>query len=155
MDSVVLDFPVSLGGYEFARSPADPMILHWTYVPTEPGKGLDARTQNWVGRQKMLGLAFEDYERAMRSQAPALSAGGFDPAGDILAITVNRWPHGYAYEYNDLLDRRVQPLQWPPRGGAAGFRACVHRRLRCEAYAYVSSHRRRQRAVVEQLGSAG
>ena len=25
-----------------------------------------------------------------------LSPGGFDPACDILAITVNRWPHGYA-----------------------------------------------------------
>ncbi len=81
------------------------MILHWTYVPTDPGKGLDARTQNKIGRQKMLSLSFEDYERAMRSQAAdALAAGGFDPAADILAITVNRWPHGYAYEYNDLFD---------------------------------------------------
>lgn len=105
MESMVLDFPVSLGSYEFARSPADPMILHFTYVPTEPGKGLDARTQNKIGRGKMLGLTFEDYEHAMRSQAAAaLAAGGFDPADDILAITVNRWPHGYAYEYNDLYD---------------------------------------------------
>jgi spermidine dehydrogenase len=105
MESMVLDFPVSLGAYEFAKSPADPMILHWTYVPTEPGKGLDARTQNKIGRGKMLGLTFEDYELAMRSQAAAaLAAGGFDPADDILAITVNRWPHGYAYEYNDLYD---------------------------------------------------
>ena len=30
--------------------------------------------------------------------------GGFDPARDITAITVNRWPHGYAYEYNSLWD---------------------------------------------------
>ena len=26
-----------------------------------------------------------------------LGPGGFDPARDIEAITVNRWPHGYAY----------------------------------------------------------
>jgi spermidine dehydrogenase len=35
--------------------------------------------------------------------ARTLGAGGFDPATDIIAITVNRWPHGYAYEYNPLL----------------------------------------------------
>ena len=105
MDSVVLDFPVSMGGYEFSRRPDEPMILHWTYVPTEPHQGLDARTQNRLGRQKMLQLSFEDYERAMRTQAAsALSAGGFYPDRDILGITVNRWPHGYAYEYNDLYD---------------------------------------------------
>lgn len=33
-----------------------------------------------------------------------LGSAGFDPAGDIQAITVNRWPHGYAYEYNSLYD---------------------------------------------------
>lgn len=105
MNSVSLDFPVSLGGYEFAKTPADPMILHWDYFPTQPGQGLDARSQNKLGRQKMLALSFADYERAMRLQARnALANGGFDPARDIVAITVNRWPHGYAYEYNDLVD---------------------------------------------------
>ena len=105
MNSVSLDFPVSLGGYEFAKTSADPMILHWDYFPTQPGQGLDARTQNKLGRQKMLALSFADYERAMRLQARnALADGGFDPARDIVAITVNRWPHGYAYEYNDLVD---------------------------------------------------
>ena len=29
-----------------------------------------------------------------------MSPGGFDPARDIEAITVNRWPHGYAYGQN-------------------------------------------------------
>jgi len=29
---------------------------------------------------------------------------GFDVEKDILAITVNRWPHGYAYDYLDLWD---------------------------------------------------
>ncbi|MEJ8569111.1 FAD-dependent oxidoreductase [Elongatibacter sediminis] len=105
MNRMELDFPVSLGDYEFARSPSDPMIVHWVYVPTVPHQGLDARTQNRLGRQRMLELGFEDYERAIRKQAAdALSAGGFDPARDIVGLTVNRWPHGYAYEYNDLYD---------------------------------------------------
>jgi spermidine dehydrogenase len=33
-----------------------------------------------------------------------LSPGGFNAARDILAITVNRWPHGYSYQYNSLDD---------------------------------------------------
>ena len=33
-----------------------------------------------------------------------LGGGGFDPAADILGITVNRWPHGYACQYNSLAD---------------------------------------------------
>ena len=37
--------------------------------------------------------------------ARTLGPGGFDPARDIAAITVNRWPHGYAYEYNSLFDK--------------------------------------------------
>ena len=32
------------------------------------------------------------------------ATGGFDPARDIEAITVNRWGHGYAYEYDSLSD---------------------------------------------------
>ena len=38
------------------------------------------------------------------SSAAPLKDGGFDPALDITAITVNRWPHGYAPEYNPLFD---------------------------------------------------
>jgi spermidine dehydrogenase len=33
-----------------------------------------------------------------------LAAGGFDPARDIEAISVNRWPHGYADEGDLLTD---------------------------------------------------
>ena len=110
----VLDFPVSMGDYEFSKSPDDPIVVHMTYVPSDPGKGLDARTQNRLGRHTMLQLSFEDYERAIRSQlGDSLAAGGFDPARDIVAITVNRWPHGYAYEYNDLYD----PPDWDRYNG--------------------------------------
>jgi spermidine dehydrogenase len=42
-------------------------------------------------------------EREIRTQlAGTLSGGGFDPARDIAAITVNRWAHGYSYS-PDLL----------------------------------------------------
>jgi len=52
-----------------------------------------------------MALAFEDYEREVRTVLDGmLSPAGFDVKKDILAITVNRWPHGYAYDYLDLWD---------------------------------------------------
>jgi spermidine dehydrogenase len=48
---------------------------------------------------------FATFERNIRDQlARVLGPAGFDPERDIAAITVNRWPHGYAYEYNPLWD---------------------------------------------------
>lgn len=48
---------------------------------------------------------FDAIERKIRDElSRALGAGGFDAARDIAAITANRWPHGYAYEYNSLWD---------------------------------------------------
>jgi len=45
----------------------------------------------------------------IRDQLVRLGSGaGFDPARDIEAITGNRWPHEYAYEYNPLWDP-----EWP------------------------------------------
>ena len=38
------------------------------------------------------------------ARAVVLGAGGFDAARDIVGLTVNRWPHGYAYQYNSLYD---------------------------------------------------
>jgi spermidine dehydrogenase len=70
--------------------------------------GRPAREQNIAGRFELYGTTFETMERKIREQlARTLSAGGFDPARDILAITVNRWPHGYAYEYSSLWDKFV------------------------------------------------
>ncbi len=42
-----------------------------------------------------------------------LGAGGFDPASDIVGITVNRWPYGYAYTYDTLGDPAMSPEQRP------------------------------------------
>jgi spermidine dehydrogenase len=53
----------------------------------------------------MLEMTFEDYEREVRTVLNGLlGPGGFDAARDILAITVNRWPHGYARDHLDLED---------------------------------------------------
>jgi spermidine dehydrogenase len=101
---VGLDQPVSIGGYRCSQSPDEPAVLHLLRVPCSPG--LPAREQHRVGRASLLATSFETFERNIREQlARMLGPGGFDPARDITAITVNRWPHGYAYEYNSLFDR--------------------------------------------------
>jgi spermidine dehydrogenase len=100
---VNLDLPVSLGGYECARKPEEPIVVHMMKTPCRPGRA--ARDQHTAGRIELYSTTFETMERKIRDQlARTLGGGGFDPARDIAAITVNRWPHGYAYEYNSLFD---------------------------------------------------
>ena len=54
-------------------------------------------------------MTFEDFEREVRTVLDGMLApAGLDVQDDILAITVNRWPHGYAYGYLDLWDP-----EWP------------------------------------------
>jgi len=98
-----LDLPVSIGGYEFPRNPEEPIVVHMMKAACSPGH--PARQQHSLGRMELYTTTFETMERNIRDQlARALGPGGFDPARDIAAITVNRWPHGYAYEYNSLFD---------------------------------------------------
>lgn len=100
---VNLDLPVSIGGYECAKTPDQPIVVHMMKTPCKPGR--PARDQHRIGRMELLASSFETMERKIREQlARMLGPGGFDPARDIAAITVNRWPHGYAYQYNSLWD---------------------------------------------------
>ena len=102
-DSVSLNWPVNIGEYRSPRSSEEPILLHLSRTPCKPG--LTAREQHKAGRMELLVTTFATFERKIREQlARMLSAGGFDPARNIEAITVNRWPHGYGYEYNPLFD---------------------------------------------------
>jgi len=103
--NAMLDFPVTMDGYEFASDPDDPIVVHMERFPHRPNEGLGERAQRRFGRYELLATSFATIERNVRSQlAATLVDGGFDPARDIEAITVNRWAHGYAYGYNDLED---------------------------------------------------
>jgi spermidine dehydrogenase len=100
---VNLDLPVSIGGYQCARKPEDPIVVHLMKAACHPG--LPARQQHSYGRMELYTTTFETIERSIREQlARILGPGGFDPSRDIAGITVNRWPHGYAYEYSSLWD---------------------------------------------------
>ncbi|MGH9331924.1 MAG: NAD(P)-binding protein, partial [Vicinamibacterales bacterium] len=100
---VQLDQPTRIGKYLSARLPDEPTVIHLLRTPCQPG--LPSRMQHRAGRVELLATPFATFERTLRDQlARMLGAGGFDPARDIVGITVNRWPHGYAYEYNSLWD---------------------------------------------------
>jgi spermidine dehydrogenase len=98
-----LDFPVSLGKYSHSKTPDDPIVLHLEKTPLKPG--LPRREQHRIGRYELLSTTFDSFERNIRNQlGRMLGPGGFDPARDIKAITVNRWPHGYAMGRDPLSD---------------------------------------------------
>ena len=93
---VELDYPVSIGNYEFGSSPDDPMVLHMCHVPYFDD--IQGPEQWRAGRRQLLQTSFATFEHHVRDQLDqALSGAGFDAARDITEITVNRWPHGYSY----------------------------------------------------------
>ena len=95
-ESINLNRAISMGDYSFPSSPDDPTVVRLFRIPTFPG--LSAQDQWKAGRYELLSTPFETFEREIRQQmGRILAPGGFDPTRDIEAITVNRWPHGYAY----------------------------------------------------------
>jgi len=101
--SINLDEAVNIGDYSCSKPPDQTILVRMLRTPCQPG--LPAREQQRIGHMDLLSTSFETFEHNIRDQlARVLGSGGFDPASDIQAITVNRWPHGYAYEYNPLWD---------------------------------------------------
>ena len=94
---------MDIGDYHSAKSPDEPIMIQMIRTPAQPG--LSERKQHIAGRNELLATPFSTFEREIRSQLNrALGPGGFDAARDIAGIAVNRWPHGYAPEYNSLVD---------------------------------------------------
>jgi spermidine dehydrogenase len=105
LQDVFLVTGINVGDYHPAWRPEDACVLQSfaSFGDPLPGAGLAAQAR--AARGRMLGMSFEDFEREVRGVLTSLLApGGFDAARDILAITVNRWPHGYARDHVDLED---------------------------------------------------
>ena len=117
---VALDFPVSIGEYKFPSQAEEPAVLFMLRTPCSPGA--PRQDQYRAGRYELLGTKFETIERSIREQLQRmLGNAGFDAARDIEAITVNRWAHGYAYEYDWYSDRALPPGPRPNVIGRAPF----------------------------------
>ena len=107
-----LDPGTTIGGYRGVTTPEEPIIVRMVRNPNKPG--LPRREQNRIGQQELLSMSFHQFEAEIRRQlGRMLAAGGFDPAADIVGITVNRWPYGYAYTYDTLGDPDMPPEERP------------------------------------------
>ncbi len=105
---------ISTGGYEHRMGDTGPVPLGFWGTLSPPPEARTLKEQLRASREKMLTLVFEDYEREVRTVLDGmLGPAGFDVHNDILAITVNRWPHGYAYEYMQLWDEKFPDGQAP------------------------------------------
>ena len=118
--SLFLNPTVDIGEYRSPRSPDEPTLVQMVRTPVQPG--LPEREQHRAGHFDILGTSFATFEHNIRDQlGRILGPGGFDADTDIAAITVNRWPHGYAYEYNPLFDPDWPEGSAPHEIGRARF----------------------------------
>jgi len=132
--SVRVSRPVSIGDYHYPQSPDEPMVLHLQHIPLEPG--LAAPEQFRAGRRALLETPFDTFERNLRDQlGRMLGPGGFNPARDIAGITVNRWPHGYAYS----VDAESGDVAWWPERWKKERRSWVDARQRVGNIAFAGT----------------
>ena len=148
-----LDLCVDIGGYESPKNPDEPILVRMERTPCLPG--LPERDQHRAGRGDLLSTPFETFERNIRDQfARVLGGAGFDPAQDITAITVNRWPHGYAYEYNFLFDPEWPQGESPCEIGRKRFGRIAIANSDAGAAAYTDQAMDQAWRAVEELHSA-
>jgi spermidine dehydrogenase len=151
--SVRLNPVTDIGPYRSPRSPDEPILVRMVRAPCSPG--MSERDQHRMGRADLLTTSFATVEEKIRDQlGRMLGPGGFEPARDITAITVNRWPHGYAYEYNSLFDPDWPEGEAPHEIGRARFGPIAIANSDAAAAAYTDTAiDQAHRAVEELLGS--
>lgn len=94
--AVLMDFPISIGGYNFTADPADPCIIQMISCPYGETVGAERDEQFREARYRMLNTRYEDYESEIRSHLNGmLPKDEFDFDKDVASISVNRWAHGY------------------------------------------------------------
>ena len=133
--------PTSTGGHQPPKEPSDPMVVFMMSVPSVESTGTEtARELFKAGRHVVYSTSFATYEKQIRDQLQTLlGSHGFNHEVDIKAITVNRWPHGYAYEYMALNDPKWEEGQAPHEIGRAQFGRISIANSDSEAYAYVNA----------------
>ena len=94
--TVFMDFPVSLGGYDYTQHPDDPCVIQMISCPYSEEVGKPRAEQYKEARYRMLGRQFSDYESEIREHLGGmLSSKHFNFDRDVASLTVNRWAHGY------------------------------------------------------------
>jgi spermidine dehydrogenase len=140
---VVVTLPpnTTTGGFQPPAGPDDPMVIYMLGVPSiELADGETSRELLLRARHQVYATTFDTYEKEIRDQLQGLlGEHGFNHETDILAITVNRWPHGYAYEYLQLDDPTWEEGQAPHELGRAQFGRISIANSDSEARAYLDA----------------
>ncbi|MGI9530572.1 NAD(P)-binding protein [Lutimonas sp.] len=105
---------VETAGYapDFEKDEAVALMFWGMMEP--PERDVHIHDQLRKARMSLFEKKFEDFEREVREVLDGLlGPAGFDVNSDILAITVNRWSHGYSYGYLDLWDEEYKAGEAP------------------------------------------
>lgn len=134
-----LDRIVEIGGYTGPKTPDEPIVMRLSHIPHAPG--LPEHEQSKAGRAELLATDFSRFENELVDlMTRALGPHGFDAKRDIAGIAVNRWPHGYAPEYNSLWDaKRDDEPDAPHLVGRAKFGSITIANADSGRAAYTSS----------------
>lgn len=104
---VGMDYPTSMGGYEYTKSPDDPCILHLRSCQTGKTIGAPALDQYKEVRERMLSMQFSDYEAELREHLGGMFPEElFDFDRDVKSISINRWGHAYSIGNPGPIGRR-------------------------------------------------
>jgi len=154
-NSTIFGFGRSLGAHHQDWDADKPAVLHMIAAPGCEIPTGTLRERLRAGRHVLYAMSFADYEREAREHlAGMLAGGGFEPARDILAITVNRWPHGYAYERDPLNDPEWGEGEAPNEIGRQRFGRIAIANSDAAASAYVDGAiDQAHRAVTELVES--
>jgi spermidine dehydrogenase len=92
---------MKVGSYDPPVDPDKPNVLTFYLGLYTPGKTV--AEQGSLGRAKLLGTTYKEYEAAVLSQLTRqFASAGFDAKRDVAGIILNRWGHA----------RLVQPPGW-------------------------------------------
>ena len=145
--------PVNVGDFRVPSESTDPMVVWMLHVPTpQVTNGMSARDAYRLGRHKLLSMSFDEIESATLGQlAGMFGSAGFDADRDVEAITVNRWAHGYAYEYMDLHDPDWPEGEAPHELGRKPIGRIAIANSDAEAAAYVQTAMKAARRAVSEV----
>ena len=123
-------------------------------APRRDGKQ-NVRDLYRLGRHRLYTTPFATYEAEVKKQLTGMfSAKGFDADRDIAAITVNRWSHGYSYEYLQLHDPEWEAGQAPHELGRKPMGRIHIANADSEASAYLHAAIDAASRAVGELGSS-
>ena len=147
--------PVSLGGYPGGSRGDEPMVLWMAHMPAPRNNGQqNARELYRLGQHRLYTTPFAAFETEIRNQLAAMfGPKGFDADRDIEAITVNRWSHGYAYEYLGLYDPDWDDGQAPHELGRKPFGRISIANSDAEGSAYLHAAIDAAARAVDELGA--